>query len=86
MKSYCISFCNLNGCSIDKLFENPNVIYGKSPMDAMKKAFPGKKITPIYGYENQKWFSNVIMEECTISEYGIRFFPGKKVNCYKVEN
>lgn len=68
------------------VFGIDEVICGKSPLDAMKRAFEGKKITPLYGYDNQSFYSNVIIEECVVGEHGIKLIRGKKRNCYKVED
>lgn len=86
MKTYCVEFLQLKGYSTDSVFGGEKVICGKSPLDAMKREFQGKKITPLYGYDNQRFTSNVIIAECIVGKYGIELLPRKKINCYKVED
>lgn len=78
MKSYCVNFdSRVNTLIADR------VLYGKSPLDAVKNAYPGFIITRV------KWddagHADLIIKECTVRPNGEIFrLWGGRTYCYYV--
>lgn len=78
MKSYCVAFDSRgNALLIDR------VLYGKSPLDAVKNAYPDFAVKRVKWEDAQQ--ADLIIEECTVRPNGdmLRLWGGRRY-CYYV--
>ena len=72
----------------DKNLFDDHVFEGKTPAEAARKAYPGKKIVPVYG--EQARCADLILVECRVLSDGVtadqvRIKSHAKLCCYLIE-
>lgn len=72
----------------DKPIFDDHVIEGNTPFAAAQRAFPGKKIVPVYGDNARQ--ADLILKECRIVQDGaaagqVRIKNHAKTCCYLIE-
>lgn len=78
MKSYFVGFSSKN----DSLLQC-EIINGNSPIDAVKKAYPGKTIKRCKN-ESEKRNADLIITECEVKNGRIYYTPNSKTLCYSI--
>lgn len=81
MKCYLVGF-NRFHVNSDVALAKSEVIYGNSPIDAVRRKFPDKTIKKVNYFSSEARHSDLIITECEIKDGRVVLQYNARHNCY----